>query len=697
MTTLPRWFTRLLAPAVALLAVSAATVSAQPAEVRAGNRIEKLDFSTLQGGRVQLRLTLQGRMPNPPAGFAVNKPPRIALDFPGVTNALGKTAYVINESVLKGVNIVAGPARTRLVLNLTRPAQYETRMEDNQVLVTLSATEAAAAAEPTSRFAEARPGAARHTVRDVDFRRGPDGAGRVAVSLSDTGAGINIRRQGSQLVVDLLDAELPRALERRLDVSDFGTPVQTVDAFRQGDDVRLVIEPEGAWEHFAYQTDGQFIVEVKRGVSEEAARNALAAKPKYTGEKLSLNFQNVEVRSVLQVIADFTGLNIITSDTVTGNLTLRLKDVPWDQALDIILQAKGLSMRKTGNVIMIAPTDELATKEKLALEAKQQIEDLEPIYTESFQLNYQKAENFLKLFNDEKQKLLSKRGSAVIDPRTNTLFIRDTTAKLDEIRALVAKVDVPVRQVEIEARIVIADDKFRRELGARFGVRDQGRINTTNTGIGGTLDDSAGVAFGGIGNSTLGNVNLPVVGAFGSLGFSLLSLGSSTLVSLELSALEADERGKVISNPRVLTADKQKAMIEQGTEIPYQQATASGATSIEFKPATLSLTVTPQITPDDRIIMDLEVKKDSVGQIFAGVPSVDTRKVITQILVNNGETAVLGGIYEQTVRNDVDKVPLFGDLPVLGNLFKNTARRDEKTELLIFITPRVVKESLNIR
>lgn len=697
-----------LIPLTALLALAlaapcsfaegpAAATATQTAE--ASNSIESIDYATSQGGKIMLKLGMKQALQTTPAGFTISNPPRIALDFPNTSNGLGKNAMNIGEDPLRSLNVVQAGARTRLVLNLNKPVQYETRIEDKFLFVTLQGAESAASSSNvTARFAEAKPtAAAKHSVQDIDFRRGKNGEGRVVITLSDTTTGIDIRQQGKNIVVDFINAGLPANLQRRLDVLDFGTPVTTVDAYSQGNNARLVIEPKGLWEHSAYQTDNQFIVEVKP-VIEDPNKIAQGSKPKYSGDKLSLNFQNVEVRSVLQVIADFTGLNIITSDTVTGNLTLRLKDVPWDQALDIILQSKGLAMRKTGNVILIAPSDELATKEKLALEAKQQIEELEPLYTESFSLKYQKAQNFLNVFNDAKQRILSKRGSAVVDPRTNTLFIQDTPAKLEELRRLIQQVDVPLKQVMIESRIVIADDKFSRALGARFGVQSPGSANNLEVGTSGNLTSSSAIAAGtapsGGGNL---NVNLPVNGATGTFALTLLRLGTGTLVNLELSALEADKRGKVVSSPRVITADKQKATIEQGTEIPYQEASSSGATTVSFKSATLSLAVTPQITPDDKVIMDLEVKKDTVGQIFAGVPSIDTRKVITQILVDNGETAVLGGIYEQTERNDVNKVPGFGDLPLLGGLFRNTTKQDDKTELLIFITPKILKENASIR
>jgi type IV pilus assembly protein PilQ len=628
-------------------------------------------------------------------------------------------------------------------MNLARNLTYTQAIDGRQLVVTIDGSQAPSSlgSVPTSPggsattvFAEASvPGTVRYNVRDVDFRRGNAGEARVVVDLSSPNIGIDIRQQGRQLVIDFINTSVPRNLIRRLDVGDFGTPVRFVDTFEQSGSARMVLEPRGIWEYSAYQTDTQFIVEVKP-VKEDPNRLVQSSTPGYAGEKLSLNFQNVEVRAVLQVIADFTGLNIITSDTVGGNLTLRLKDVPWDQALDIILQAKGLSKRKNGNVVLIAPTDELAAKEKLALEALAAVSDLEPVRTESFSLSYAKAEDLRKLLSDKDQKILSKRGAVTIDERTNTIFVQDTGGRLEEARRLILQLDVPVRQVLIEARIVIADDKWGKQLGARFGTQSAFNTNNYNLGVSGTLTDtqsalannpvsrgSSSLTFPGLGGSAAGfsqntnltglvpigaapeqlNINLPVIGAAGQLALSILNLGSGNLVNIELSALEADNRGKVVSSPRVITADKKKAVISQGTEIPYLTAAASGATTVVFRAAVLELSVTPRITPDDRIIMDLDVKKDSVGALInsaAGpVPTIDTKKVSTQVLVDNGDTIVLGGIFEQTTRTTVDKVPFLGDIPFLGNLFKRTSKQDDKTELLIFVTPKIVKETLSVR
>jgi type IV pilus assembly protein PilQ len=704
----------------------------------AKNAVESIDFSSVQGGKIVVRIGLREPLAAAPQGFAVTNPPRIAIDLPETSNAMNRSHVEAGEGDLRSVTLVQAGTRTRLVMNLTRTVPYTQAIEGKQLVVTLEGGAVASSGAPVANaptgasttFAEPVPGSGtRYSVRDVDFRRGNMGEGRIVVDLSSANVGIDIRQQGRQVLVDFVNTDVPPNLVRRLDVSDFATPVRFVDTFVQGGNARMVIDPRGLWEYSAYQTDTQFILEVKP-VKEDPNRLVQSATPGYAGEKLSLNFQNVEVRAVLQVIADFTGLNIITSDTVGGNLTLRLKDVPWDQALDIILQAKGLSKRKNGNVVLIAPTDELAAKEKLALEAQAAVSDLEPVRTESFALSYAKAEDLQKLLTNKEQKILSKRGTATIDERTNTLFIQDTGGRLEEARRLVQQLDVPVRQVLIEARIVIADDKWGRQLGARFGTQSAFNTNSYNVGVSGSLTDTAspignnpvsrgaaslvypgaapnvaGFAGGTVATGTVPigaqpeqlNVNLPVVGAAGQLALSILNLGSGNLVNVELSALEADNRGKVVSSPRVITADKKKAVISQGTEIPYLTAAASGATTVAFKPAVLELSVTPRITPDDRIIMDLEVKKDSVGQIFANIPSIDTKKVTTQVLVDNGDTIVLGGIFEQTTRTTVDKVPFLGDLPFVGAIFKRTVKQDDKTELLIFVTPKIVKDTLTVR
>lgn len=694
------------------------------AEEASANKIEKIEFVGMPGDKVSITITTTNPLANPPAGFTIKTPPRIALDFPNTSNGLQKSSLAADQGMLKTVNLAQAKDRTRVVLNLTKSTGYTTEIKGNQTIILLQSNGVAGSpAGVVTKFAEAKVGDQIHSINNVDFLRGQNGEGRVMIDLSDASAGINIREQGKKILVDFVNTDISSNLERRLNVTNFNTPVLYIDTLKQGNNVRMVIEPKGNWEQSAYQADKRFIIDV-RPIIEDPNKLVQGSKPGYAGEKLSLNFQNIDVRSVLQVIADFTGLNIITSDTVAGNLTLRLKDVPWDQALDIIMQSKALTMRKTGNVIWVAPADEVAAKEKLALEASQQIEDLEPMRTEVFTLRYQKAEDLKNLISDEKQKILSKRGSAVVDTRTNTVFVQDTPRHLENVQSIINKTDIPIKQVMIESRLVIADEGFSKTLGARFGINQLGTGGKNRLVTAGTIGNRA-TEIAADGTVTMGNhmgtqmpatlnsnatifgvssdgqpdlmSNLPVANAFGNFAFSLFRLPAGFLLNLELSAMETDQRGKVVSSPRVTTANQQKARIEQGTEIPYQAATSSGATSIQFKEATLSLDVTPQITPDDKIIMDLLVKKDRVGAIFAGVPSIETQRVQTQVLVANGETAVLGGIYEQTQRNDVDKVPFFGNLPVLGHLFKRTNRTDEKTELLIFITPRVLDENLSLR
>ncbi len=664
------------------------------------NLLQSINTTTLQGGKVVIRVNFKDPLVAAPPGFTVTNPARIAIDLPGVSNALGKNTVEIGEGDIRSVSVVEVSGRTRLVVNLSRSLNYTSTLDGGALVLTLdnSAQGAVKESAAVTKFAEpaATLGVQKQSLRDIDFRRGANGEGRIIVDLSSASTGIDIRQQGKSILVDFINTTIPRNLVRRLDVIDFATPVRFVDVIDQGANTRLIIEPKGLWEYSAYQTDTQFIVEVKQ--LKEDQNKMVQGVIGYGGEKLSLNFQNVEVRAVLQVIADFTGLNIITSDTVGGSLTLRLKDVPWDQALDIILQAKGLSKRKNGNVVLIAPSDELATKEKLALEASQQISELEALRTESFQLSYTKADDVKKLVSDKDQRILSKRGSATSDVRTNTIFINDTPSKLDEVRRLIAQLDVPVRQVLIEARIVIADDKWGSQLGAKFNIASGSTRNGRNLGVAGNIDNARNIAGGTLPlAATPIAVNLPVVGAAGSLGINILNIANSNLIELELSALESDGRGKVVSNPRIVAPDKKKAIITQGTEIPYATQSASGGITIQFKPAILSLEVTPQITPDDKIIMELEIKKDSVGTIFAGIPSIDTKTLKTSVLVDNGDTAVLGGIFETVTRTDVTKVPLLGDIPFLGNFFKRTSKQQDKTELLIFITPRIIKESLTVR
>lgn len=699
------------------------------------NKIESVDFSSLPGGRVTIRVKTTQPLANPPAGFTLNNPARIALDFPQVANGLTKSNIIAEQGSLKSVTLAQGKDRTRMVLNLSKNVGYNTTVTGNEVTVILQANEAVAGTAVETRFSEPKLGSKSITINNVDFARGKNGEGRIIVDLSDASAGINIKQKGKTILVDFINTEVPDNLQRRLNVTNFNTPVIYVDTMKQGKNGRMVIEPKGNWEHSAYQADKKFIIDVRQ-IVEDPNKLVRGSKPGYAGEKLSLNFQNIEVRAVLQVIADFTGLNIITSDTVTGNLTLRLKDVPWDQALEIIMQSKGLDKRKNGNVILVAPADELAAKEKQVFESQQQIDDVEPLRTEVFTLNYMKAEALKDILSDPKQKILSKRGSAVLDPRTNTVFVQDIPKYLEQVQAIINKTDVPVKQVMIESRLVIADERFGKDLGARFGVTQTGRPGSSVATIGGAIGNrpttvsSTGTITQGAMNGTAQTAltdtiyydkasntnsmltssnglpdlmsNLPVTKAgAGSFAFTLFRLSAGLLLNLELSALETDKRGKVVSSPRITTANQRKAKISAGTEIPYLQASSSGAANVTFKPAVLSLEVTPQITPDDKIIMELEVKKDKVGQTvrvgLGEAVAIDTQSINTQVLVGNGETAVLGGIYEQTDRTEMDKVPFFGDLPIMGNLFKRRSTVSDKTELLIFITPKIMDDRMSLQ
>lgn len=670
------------------------------------NAIQSIS-STQQGSNVVVKIELKEPVSKPPIGFSITNPSRIALDFANTGNATGKGLQDIGLGDVRSVNVVQAGDRSRLVFNLQRNLNYATTIDGNAVVMTIDgsggpATALNAAGMPVA--ATSVKAGASQALRDIDFRRGNNGEGRVVVDLPSDQTVVDVQQQGKKIEVDFMKTTLPDVLRRRLDVADFGTPVNVITTQQRGDNVRMTIEPQGAWEHSVYQSDTQLVIEVKQ-IKEEPNKLGMGVRD-YRGEKLSLNFQNVDVRAVLQVIADFTGLNIITSDTVSGNLTLRLKDVPWDQALDIVMQAKGLDMRKNGTVIWIAPRDELLTKEKLELEQRSQIAELEPLRTETFQLNYQKAEAFKKIFGIDdtgggSRSILTKRGSAVVDPRTNQLFITDIPSKLEEIRALVKKTDIATRQVMIEARIVEASDTFSRNLGAKlsFGVQNQGNFQlggqqTATTGTG----TATGLAPPALGGSA---VNLPAANINsntpGSVALTLFNSAMTRFIGLELSALEADGEGKVISSPRVITADQLKALIEQGTELPYQEATSSGATSISFRKANLKLEVTPQITPDGNVILDVDVNKDSVGTETRSGFAIDTKHIKTQVLIDNGGTVVIGGIFTQTDRSNVSKIPFFGDIPLFGNLFKTTGKVNEKTELLIFLTPKILNDKVAIR
>lgn len=733
---------RFLKTSIAAALVGFGTVAASPAWA-ISNSIESI-IGSQQGEATQVRIRMGMPLTEVPPSFSLANPHRLALDFKDTDNRIGRSLVEIAGGDVKSVNVVQSGERSRVVLNMSRPMRFQTEIDGNDLILSLNRQDTVVGAPvksgPLPMVAQNARGSV-HALKDIDFRRGKDGEGRVVIDLSDDGAGVDVRQQGKNLIVEFQGTSLPANLRRQLDVADFGTPIKTVRTQYQGGNTRLIIEPQGLWEHSAYQSDSQFVVEVKP-VKEDPNRLTQGSRPGYRGERLSLNFQNVDVRALLQVIADFTNLNIVTSDTVQGKLTLRLKDVPWDQALDIIMQSRGLDMRKNGNVVMIAPREELATKEKLTLESKQQIAEIEPLRTEAFTLNYQTAEKIRDMLTDEKQSVLSKRGSALADIRSNKLFVMDTPSRLDEVRQMIAQIDIPVRQVLIEARIVEADDRFSRNLGTKLGYYDRrstmyrtvsrpnpvtgeaeaynvpvygpgsklGRVGygTISGNLSGSADLSAQLggeesgAAVGLGKATdLANTNFfsfPAGGINGtnpaSLAISLFGSSLSRFINLELSALEADQRGKVVSSPRVLTSSQRPAVIEQGTELPYQSATSSGATSVSFRKANLRLEVTPQITPEGNVILDVDVSRDAVGQLTNAGYAIDTRHVKTQVLVEDGGTVVIGGIYEQYERNRTDKVPLLGDIPILGYLFRSTSRSNDRTELLVFLTPRIVTDKL---
>ena len=668
---------------------------------------------SIQGGSEVLRIDLSEAPQALPSGFSIQSPARIALDFPGTANAMGRSTVDLNQGNLRSASVVQAGDRTRVVLNLKQPTSYKAQVQGKSLLVILDPVAAVAvpatastsntATSTTTHFAESQNEGI-YPLKDVDFRRGSDNAGRVIVALANNQVGVDIRRQGANLVVDFLRTSLPEGLRRRMDVTDFGTPVKLITTTPQGDRVRMLIENKGEWEHSAYQRDNQFVVEVRE---KKIDTSKLVDGPQFSGEKLSLNFQSIEVRSLLQVIADFTNFNIVTSDTVSGTLTLRLKDVPWDQALQIIMEAKGLGMRKTGSVLWIAPKDEIDARTKRDLEAALAIEKLEPLRTQAFQLNYAKADAMVNQLNGSSggggsgvggnTRFLSERGSVIAEPRTNQLFVTDTAAKLAQVQELLSKLDIAVRQVLIEARIVEASDTFGRSLGVKLGGTGAWQSSSSGKGIS-IGSNYANSEAGAAGNATSGTfVNFPGSNLgtgfdTGTFAVSIFNSISSRLLTLELSALEADGKGKIVSSPRIITADQTKALIEQGTEYPYSVTAPNGATTLAFKKAVLKLEVTPQITPEGNIILDLDINKDSRGETTTQGVAIDTKHIKTQILIENGGTVVIGGIFEMEDTNQENKIPLLGDVPVVGNLFKSRTKESSKREMLVFITPKVISD-----
>jgi type IV pilus assembly protein PilQ len=694
------------------------------ANAQENNRLQDIQVQSLPGQRVELQLIMSGTAPEP-LSFTIDDPARIALDLPETSLGLSSRRRDVNLGPLDTVLTAEANGRTRVVLNLDSMVPYETRRSGNTIYVTLGA---GSGDSSVTQFAgNAAPSAAQRsysssgnrTISAVDFRRTRDGGARIMVTLSDPGTAVDIRQEGGRVVAVFKDTDLPAELMRRLDVTDFATPVTTVDTLRTNLDTRIVISAEGKYEQLAYQSDNEFTIEINRTATSTEESTLFSETKEYDGQRLTLNFQDIETRAVLQLLAETSGRNIVVSDTVQGNVTLRLRNVPWDQALDIVMTTKGLDMRQNGNVIIVAPAEEIAARETADLEARQAITELEPLYSEFLQVNYAKASDLADLIStaEGQNSILSERGSVAIDDRTNTLLVQDTAARLADVRRLVRTLDVPIRQVLIESRIVVVSDDFSRDLGVRFGATayDQngpdgatvisGTGTGTDTMIGSILGNLADPANGTIFPIALPdlnnryNVNVPVSPAAGR--FSIAVLETDYLVDLELTALQSEGRGEIVSTPRVITANQKEARIEQGVEIPYQEAASSGATTTQFKKAVLSLTVTPQITPDDKIIMDLKVSKDNVGDLVqsatgGSVPSIDTRAIETQVLVNDGQTVVLGGIYETERRETVNKVPYLGDIPFVGVLFRSKQNVSNKAELLIFVTPRILTDGASV-
>lgn len=655
--------------------------------------LRSLDYSVLPGEKVQLVLMFSEPIDKPTV-FSIDEPARAVLDFAGVSNKLDRKTQQINVGVTQSVSVVESDDRTRVVLNMVKKAPYTIEQDGNNIIITVGGGSQKVAVKNDD-----------FQVTDIGFRRFEAGGARLTIALSNDNATVDIHQEGDVIVLDLIGVSLPEKLHRRLDVVDFATPVQIINSVQQGNNTQIMLSTKGKFEHLSYQSDRQLIVEVKP-VEEEALSGGVAIFGGYSGKKLSLSFQDIEVRSVLQILADFTGVNLVTSDTVQGSITLNLKNVPWDHALDIILKIKGLGLRQNGNVMFIAPAEEIAARERQELEAKKQRVELEALYSEIIELNFAKVDDIITIIGakqDEDSSLLSSRGSAIPDQRTNSLLLRDTAQSLVQIRRLIKKLDMPVRQVLIESRVVVANNDFSKALGVRFGASANvtGGTDITNKVLSGSLSGTEQLINGEpltvvSGNNTPDrlNVDLPVQNPSGSIALALAKLPFGAILELELSAMQEEGVGEVVSSPRVITSNQSTAIIEQGIEIPYQEASSSGATSVSFKKAVLKLQVTPQITPDDRVIMDLQISNDSRGPVVAGVPSINTENVETEVLVDNGETVVLGGIYKQTTNSASARVPFFGDLPVIGFLFKRTTAENDKSELLIFVTPKIIKDSL---
>lgn len=674
-----------------------------------GVTLENISFSSLPGDKTEVRLDFDG-VPPEISGYTIESPARIALDLPDVSSALSKKYHKVGTGNARTAIVVGTNEKTRVILNLTELTGYSTRAEGNSLIVLVGQQELSPSVQVaggSNYKTEAKAKAqSDNRVVDVDFRRGDEGEGQVQITLSNPNVPVDISQESGRIRVEISDTQMALELRRKLDVRDFATPVRFVHSTIEAGSPVFLIEPgKDLYDYLAYQTNNQLTISVKALTADEEERIKEERFP-YTGEKLSLNFQDIEVRTVLQIIADFTGFNLVASDSVQGSITLRLKNVPWDQALDIVLKSQGLAKQLVGNVMMIGPADQIANRQKIEAEANKQVEEFAPLRTEFIQIRYAKASDILALIFSENS-ILSSRGSASVDSRTNTLLVHDTSSSIEAVRRAIKVLDIPVKQVLIEARIVVASTNVGENLGIRwgggYGVLRNGNITTA----GGNLDTISrfnnnivatqnGEDTEDVDLSEASIVDLPVTAAAASsIAFGLNT--NDLMLDLELSALESDGMAEIISQPRVITADGQTAKILAGSEIPYEQAASSGATTITFKEAVLKLEVTPQITPDDKILMDLIINKDAIGEVINNIPTIDTNELETQVLVNNGETIVLGGVFESEEVTQVDKTPFFGDLPVIGRLFRRTTHTEDKSELLIFITPRLVKDVLSSR
>ncbi|MEJ2610016.1 MAG: type IV pilus secretin PilQ [Candidatus Thiodiazotropha sp.] len=686
----------------------------------AGSSLQTIDFSALPGDRVQIALGLSGPV-DEPASFVTDNPARISFDFSGVSSALGYKTKLIGVGPAHSITALEAGNRTRIVINLSSMVGYKTEVKDSKVIITLDVSNQGVGSGASMQTKAASPSVlavapseepvtadSNYDIANVDFRRGEAGEGRVLVTLGNPSIPVDVREEGGKIIMEIFKASLDPSLIQSLDVTDFATPVSRIETKPRGDNVVIEISPIGDYDYLAYQANETYAVEVS-SLSKQEKEKIQKERMVFTGDRLSLNFQDIEVRAVLQLLADFTGLNLVTSDTVGGRITLRLKNVPWDQALDIILKSKGLTKRQIDNVVMIAPTEEVAAREQLELESQQKIEELAPLRSDFIQVNYAKAEDLATLLKSEENRLLSERGNVTVDVRTNTLLVQDTVSKLEDIRRLLLKLDIPVRQVLIESRIVIANNDFAKDLGVRFGTTFEGSVDGNYAGVTGSqlgfVDNTYDLAPGGVERNSDGGenqqslmVNLPVTAPTGGVDLLVGKLGSY-LLQLELTAMQTEGRGELVSSPRVITSDQTTASIRQGIEVPYQEVTSSGATRVAFKEALLRLEVTPHITPDDRVRMDLLINKDNpdFSRLVLGVPPIDTRRIETTVLVDNGETVVLGGVFERNKSRNSDKVPFFGDLPYAGVLFRRNTSVDENKELLIFVTPKILKETLTVR